>query len=458
MAHDPPTRGYRPLGGPDGWVDTVAPADLATWAGAARRVAVLEAEAPGWSDMVGRGVALASAYRSAALAGLYDADEGVAAGLVSGAARTAACGPVAAPHVVAGVAALGLARAAATERSPLTEAWLRRVHAVACEPQVTHPVAPGHGPPDPSHGHGHGHMLGHVLGHGDYKHHPNDVRTASEWRVRAPVEAVGAEMARLAGWCRGDVLAALHPAARSAYLLHALVHVGPFAAGNGRVARVAASVAFLGALGVPLTVPPGRADAYRGALEAAGAGEPAVLVAFVAACGADAVDEVVRARQLAGEVDPAQALVRWASRVAAAHRLHARLPVAAEAALARHRRRADLGWLHDLADAHVVGPPAPGGDQRFDAAPIVLRVACGTEVVEERLAVDPHPVAGDRDGDVIVVRAVEAGLEIDVRAAEVVAHAADRLPDRPPGGLTDRLDGLLDRAVTALAVRVAARA
>lgn len=425
---------YRPLEGAEAWDGAGAVVDGAAWRGALDRLGALDAGAGPWMDMVRRGALLAAAYHSGARAGLYHGDDGLARALLAGVAPLRRCGPAAGPHVLANHAALVLAGEVAGGRTEPSEGWLRRLHAVACAPQATHPVPGAHGVHD------------HVLGHGDYKHHPNHATgPTGGLRVLAPVAMVGREAARVAEQLRGPSLASLHPQARAAYAVHAVTHVGPFAAGNGRVARAAGSVPLLGAAGLPLVVPGAGDPAYRAALAAAGAGDPVPLVDFVGARLLELVDLVAELRGEASGRDEASALAAWEERVAAAHRLHALLRTGVHEALARHSGRADLGWLSDLSAAAVVAD-RPADETRFRAVPLTVRVAQGQAVVEERLSVDAHPV--DADPEMLVLRAHEAGLRLDVATSDL----------RRPGAadLRARLDGLLDRAVTALAVRVAA--
>lgn len=425
---------YRPLDGPVVWAAASAGVDDRSWRDAVERLRALEQEAPDWVDMVRQGILLASAYRSGAQAGLYEADEAVVARLLAGVAGPADCGPAAEPHVLSNYAALLLAG----DPEPASEASVRRLHAVACAPQVTHLVATDHGHHD------------HVLGHGDYKHHPNHVRTESgDWQVCAPVELVRAETARLVDALESASSASLHPAARAAYALHALVHVGPFAAGNGRVARALASAPLLGAASVPLLVPAAAGNSYAIALAAAEAGDPAVLVRLVEQCVAGLVHAVVRLRASAGAPEQAAAMERWRSRVEAAHRLHVLLPAELIGALGSHRGRIDLAWMSDLAAAEVVTTSVRADHTRYCAAPLAIRVPLvGGSVVEEILAIDAHPVTGAADGTAVILEAGGAGLCLEVRPGDVAGALSPLF--RP------RLDALLDRAVTALAVRVSA--
>ncbi|HET7487695.1 MAG TPA: Fic family protein, partial [Acidimicrobiales bacterium] len=324
------TAAYRPLGPLDDWVAAASPAVDAAAFGAAAEVLVGAGDA--WTGLVRRGMLLAAAYRSGALAGLYEASDDVAGALLAGVAGPAGCGPAAAPHVVAIHDALLLAPGAS-----ITPAWLSAVHATACRAQETAPLPTDHGVQD------------HVLGHGDLKHHPNDLGG----RVFAPVAQVEAQTHALVHGLAEAVVAA-HPLVAAAYALHAVTHVGPFAAGNGRVARVAASVPLLAAAAAPLVV--ADAGGYRAALDA---GDPASVVVFAGACWTGLAAAVERARAGAGQPAPAAALARWEAREAAARRLDAALAAGALAALDRHRRRRDLGWLPDLAGAEVVAGHSP---------------------------------------------------------------------------------------------------
>ena len=448
---------YQPLVAPDRWQEASYAVDRSQWRAVIERMAALGEEATAWADMVGRGMVLMAAYRSGAMAGLYGCDDAVALGLLAGTATPSGCGPVAGPHVMANHAAvlIALAGAPAGPAGPAFspsgnsnpagavlsapagadyEHWVRRIHAVACGPQVTHTVATGHGVHD------------HVLGHGDYKHHPNHVRTeAGRWRALVPVAGIGEEMANLVGWLASPAYAALHPVARAAYVLYALHHVGPFAAGNGRVARAMAGGQLLAAGSVPLVVPTDATVAYRGGLDTADDGAPGRLVRFVERRCANLVGLASALHDRPAGREEAAALDRWRARVGAAHRLQAMLPAAVEGALLRHRRRTDLGWMADLAAAAVECTGSGNDAPRFEVAPLSIRVPlAGGTVVEELLVIDPHPVVGE--GDVVVLRAPEAEVEIQVRPEEVA----------PQSDLGRRVDELVERTVTALAVRAAA--
>ena len=424
---------YQPLDGPETWEAVSASVDEGDWATAAGRLVVLDQEAPAWTDMVRRGMQLAAAYHSGGLAGLYPVDDGLGRRLVAGVATAAGFGPDVERHIRDNHAALLLA--AGSAGSPPTDALLRRLHAVGCRSQVFHVVDSPAGPHD------------HVLGHGDYKHHPNHRRLpAGQWEPLVPVAAVATETAGLVTWLGSDAFAALQPAARAAYALHAVTHVGPFATGNGRVARALAGGLLLDAVGIPLSIPSAGEPDYRRALAAAGAGDREALASFVVRSVLALAALVDDLRVSAGGADEIAALERWRAQVETAQRLHGLVTEAAGAALDRHRARGDLGWMADLSGATVAAHPAHLDEPRYAASPVCLRVRlAGGQTVEEALVIDAHPVDGD--GEAVALRAVEAELGLTVQPAEVA---------RPATVLARRLDDLLDRAVAAYAVRVAA--
>ena len=420
----PADASYRPLGGPEAWADV--PVDDEAQARGAERLRAVRAEAPAWADLVTRGASLAAAHQSAALAGLYGGGRVDAMALFAGASPST-LEPDVAAHVRAGHDAVHIASRWAP--GGLSADAIRRLHAVACAPQVTHRVDGAHD---------------HVLGHGDYKHHPNHVAAgAGRWRPAVPVDGVRAETARLAEALGRDRAGKLAPVVGAAYALHALHHVRPFADGNGRVARVLACATLLDATGLPLLAFADDAGDYAGALAAAEDGNPAALVRFVEQRWTAAV-ELVDGLFAAGEAERADGpLPAWKRRAAAAERLAVLLPGAARAALGRHRDRRDLGWMSPLAGTDVVAVRAPPGP---DTAGVGLRCPLPSgAVLDETLHVDAHPLACD---DAVVVRASVACLVLELDPAAL-------LP-RPSDGVCSALDAWLDRVVTSLAVAVAA--
>lgn len=426
---------YRPLGGVEGW--SGVPVKSAVWDQDVLRLRRLGHQEPALADMVGRGCLLAAAYQSGALATAHGGDRDLTLALISGAGSLATVAarepdhPDAPEHLRANYDALCLAHTAPADPAFPSPAWVQRVHAVACGPQQVHPVHTEAGWQD------------HVLAHGDYKHHANHQRTEEGgWRAFAPVAELDREMGRLGETLSSDAFNRLHPVAQAACALHAIVHIGPFAVGNGRAGRALASAFLLRAGGLPLVVFADEARAYTDALDSAEAGDASALVGLVEGHCANTAALVAAA---ASSPD-ARALESWRRQVQAAHGLHAMLPAAVDGALGRHRRRQDLRWRSDLTDAVVLPMSAPASHERFDEPPLTVRVpAGGSSAVEDVLLIDAHPLSVDDRG--VVVRAEQAALELDVPPAELLDG---------PGDVAARLEPWLDRVMMSLAVRVAA--
>ena len=289
---------------------------------------------------------LAAAYESGALDGVHAGDRDVALALLRGEASLASMDEAVRAHVRANLDALELAR-----DTTVSEATIRRVHEVACRPQVTHRVLVE------------GRAQDHVMAHGDYKHHPNHLRLDDgSWRATVPVAQLDAEMAHLLALAERAEVAGLHPVTQAAWLHDAVLHVQPFADGNGRVARALASGCLLRAGSVPLLV----FDDHH----------------------VDVMGAVMHVVDLIEAADRG-ALQAWRARSAAAEELRGRAVPALERALRRHdpARRADVS-------AATVGPD------------LVVRVP-GIDV-EEVLIVDAHPL----DDGPVSVRAHEASLRL----------------------------------------------
>ena len=400
---------YAPLAAPAAWARS----------GAERVISpVVDDDDPAWVGMTARGALLAAAHESGALDGLYPGDAALATALLGGTASLAAIEPPARAHVAALHEALEMA-AGATADDLSSPAWIRRLHHVACRPQLTHAVHGDHGPE------------AHVLATGDYKHHPNHERDATGAVVpHAPVGLLHEEMQRFARFAGSEHFASLDPIGRAAYAHHAITHVAPFADGNGRVARILASAHLLRAASIPFLVFERDAPSYAAACQ----GPPPALPGFVTGRAAALVVLLGELRATARtSPDQAAALGRWEQRSAAAGVLASNLPAAVEAALHRHRRRPDLGFLSDLSDA--TAGPSPVG------VTIVVR---GIDV-DETVRVDAHPLLDD---GTIVLRAEHAQLRLALQPGELV-------PAMDPAA-SARLDTWLDRAMSTFALRVAA--
>ncbi len=374
---------YRPLGGLEAWA--AVEVDKEAWTATLDRFRALGEKAPDWVGMVVHGARLAAAYRSTALDGLFPADQAVTLSLLRGEASLADVGEPERAHVRANHSALALAGT-----SDVTEEAIRRIHEVACRPQLTHRVRVDDRVQD------------HVLAPGDYKHHPNHVPLPEGgWRPTVPVAQIGPEMARLVGTATSGAFAALHPAVRAAWLQEALLHVQPFADGNGRAARALAGGCLLRETSLPLVDPVEAED-------------PAEAVALVQRALTDLVNLAVSSTP-----DPA-ALDRWRHQADVAGALRAALVTGLEQALDRHRTGAR--WHADLSAATVVP-----GETIVASAPLGGRDGR----VEEILEVDAHPL----DGGPVTVTAREARLRLEAGSD---------------------LGPWLDRVLSVLALRVAA--
>jgi hypothetical protein len=224
---------YQPL---ERWADE--PVDESAWVAVLDRLDAIRREDEAWAELTGRGAMLAAAYQSGALDGVHAGDHDVALALLRGEASLAAMDEAVRAHVRANLAALELAR-----DSVVSESTIRRIHDVACGPQLTHRVVVE------------GRAQDHVMAHGDYKHHPNHLReNDGTWRPTVPVAQLEGEMAHLLALAERAQVAGLHPLTQAAWLHDALLHVQPFADGNGRVARALAGGVLLRAASVPLLV------------------------------------------------------------------------------------------------------------------------------------------------------------------------------------------------------------
>lgn len=379
---------YRPLGPLDDWA--AAPVDHETWAAAVARFGAARREEPEWAAMVDRGMLLAAAHQSAALDGLYPADPDLTQAFLTGDGSLSSVDEETRAHVRANAEALRLARDV-----EMSERSIRRIHEVACRPQLTHSVRVDD------------RLQDHILAAGDYKHHPNHVRQGDGgWLATAPVAQVTGEIDALVARVGNPNFARLHPVAQAAYLLHALDHVRPFADGNGRVARALASARLLRAASVPFLV----LD------DDTATGGPAEQGRLLQRAGLDLMEHLTSARRDGAALD------RWRAQEAAGDEVRRRLVAGLAGALDRYGRRLDR--RADLSAVTVV----PG-------EPVAVRATPGRgPVVAESITVDAHPE--DSDGPVLVT-AVEAGLRL--RAT----------PETP-------LDPWLDRVVPTLALRVAA--
>lgn len=197
----------------------------------------------------------AAAFDTGAIEGLYETDRGITFAVAAQSAAwesavVEASGQEAVRHFEAQLRAFDLVLDAATGRTPITAAWLRALHDTTCAGQQT-------------------------------------------YRALTPVG--WQDLPRLVDAIGSAEFTAAHPVVQAAYVHYALVNVHPFADGNGRVARAAASVFLYRAVRVPLLVFADQRLRCLAALRSADRGDPASFVRFVRGVVLDTIELVIQA-------------------------------------------------------------------------------------------------------------------------------------------------------------------
>lgn len=235
-----------------------------------------------------------AAVDTGAIEGLYEVDRGFTISVSAMASAwqaeiTQEKGADVAALVLAQRRAYDLALDAAAAKTPISEAWIRRLHEEVCAAQDTYPVRTPQGPQF------------HELPRGAYKRHPNHIRKADGTQhAFAPVDDTPAEMHRLVEVLHSDQFQEAHPVVQAAYSHYALAAIHPFADGNGRVARVLASVYLLRKTSLPLVIWADQKGAYLDALAAADEGRPQRFVDFILSQAVDLQQEVADRLSVAG--------------------------------------------------------------------------------------------------------------------------------------------------------------
>lgn len=398
------------------------PVGLGPWTNAAERLADIRARTP--VDAVRAAldeVRRAAAIDTGAIEGLYTTDRGftmsVARNVISLDQAEVERGPDFRRHFQAQLAGFEMAQQLATGDEVATEAALRELHRVTCAGQRTHRVLTAVG------------VQERALALGAYKSEPNHVQLGDgSFHSYAPVDRVPDEMHRLVTEMRSRAFLDAPPVVQAAFAHHALTAVHPFADGNGRVARLVASVWLLRAASIPLWVEPTERDRYLDALGEADRGDRAAFLRLVISLSLRLLRELTLV--LSGPLEaPAQGpLVRAAER--AADRLASEVSTAVGAdphATVTHPR-----GYSTLAD-----PPA-GVIIASDEAAVMVNVAGGMADWGARLlavGVDHGPdelsrfcvlVYDDGVGGNLVLR---EDFEADELIPEITPSASRRLAD-----------------------------
>ncbi|PXA67484.1 Fic family protein [Cryobacterium arcticum] len=227
-----------------------------------------------------------AAVNTGAIENLYDVDRGFTYSVaVSGAAWSnihKLKGDSAAHAMADAINAYDYVLDATTKDRPVTEHWIKELHAIVCASQESFTVLTAVGTQERS------------LPLGTYKTDPNSPLNLATNEVHsyAPPMDTGPEMARLIEQLRSDEFIAAHPILQAAYAHYAFVCIHPFADGNGRVSRALASTYLYRNPGVPLVIFADQKGEYLDALEAADAGNSSAFVHFVSERAIDTVGMV----------------------------------------------------------------------------------------------------------------------------------------------------------------------
>lgn len=250
-----------------------------------------------------------AALETGALEGLYSTNRGVTRTVAIQAAQWEVelheLGTDVPGHFKAQLAAFELIFDAATSATPISEAWLRRVHETVCAAQSTYRVLTQLGWQD------------RALERGVYKTEPNNVtlKDGSTHWYASPADVPG-EMHRLMEEIRSEAFLAANPILQASFAHYAFVAIHPFADGNGRLARVFASVFLYRAAGIPLVIFSDQQLQYWDALATADLGKNEPFVRFVEARAVDTLMLVTaNLREAINPLDQQAALLHQTFRV-----------------------------------------------------------------------------------------------------------------------------------------------
>ena len=227
----------------------------------------------------------AAALETGAIEGLYETDRGftisVANQDVGWESLMQTKGSQIQEFFEAHLRALDLAAEEAAAKRPVTEVWIRELHEVLTEPQDEYDALTSQG------------WIRKPLPKGVYKDQPNHVKQPDgSIHAYAPVTSTPSEMSVLVEQLNSGDFATAHPVLQASYAHYAFVAIHPFVDGNGRVARVLASI-FLQRTGmVPLLIWKFQEKQYFQALAAADAGSKQEFVNFIFDRSVDAISFV----------------------------------------------------------------------------------------------------------------------------------------------------------------------
>lgn len=401
----------------------------------------------------------AAAVDTGAIEGLYEVDRGftftVATQAAIWEALVDAKGPRVRALIESQLRAYDHVLDLATGHRPISEVWIRSLHAELCGPQKTYTVITEVG------------AQVQALPLGEYKHLPNHVRLADGGtHAYAPVDLVPAEMHRLCEILRSDEFASAHPVLQASYAHYAFVIIHPFADGNGRVARALASVFTYRSHSIPLMVLVENRKDYLESLLAADTGNYQAFVDFTMERALDSillVDESLgaalspRPADALGELDAlfttsggySQEQVDDAGRV-----LFAQISQELEAAASRFEQGERLRIsVRPTKRFDEINMGIPGVRQvvatDWDCLNLHLRTGEPVGAVVSIDFVMAVPVDGRRDDDVSLVDAATQRRLFSARLSELLPAPTAALKMRVSIGVQRILGNALNRLVAA---------
>ena len=189
-----------------------------------------------------------AAVNTGAIEGLYEIDRGFTYSVAVSAAAWSDIhllkGAKAAASMQDAVNAYDFVLDATTKSHPMTEVWIRELHATVCASQESYAVITAVGPQEQT------------LPKGEYKTQPNSPLNFANNVIHgyAPPLDTPSEMARMVHELRTEAFERAHPVLQAAYAHAAFVCIHPFADGNGRVSRALASMFLYRSPGIPLVI------------------------------------------------------------------------------------------------------------------------------------------------------------------------------------------------------------
>jgi len=224
-----------------------------------------------------------AAIDTGAIEGLYEVERGFTFTMALNAASWENMHQVRPDHVVRAIEdameAYEYVLDIATGSRPITEVWIRELHATICASQSTYTVYTSVGPQERQ------------LDKGAYKTDPNSPLNlaANEIHSYASPEDTIPEMARLVEELKSDLFANAHPILQASYAHYAFVCIHPFPDGNGRVARALSSIYLYRHVGLPLVVFADQKPSYLDALESADRADYSLFIRFISERTIDAM-------------------------------------------------------------------------------------------------------------------------------------------------------------------------